>query len=249
MANSTYYQLGDNIVKQYINSLTIEVDEYWSDGNIGDNVYFTVYIFIDDFATVSEQNINTDTSSSASSTDYGIRISKDGYDVKTCDDINCVLSSSQGFSVLVHKKGVQDNSSILLDSIFTANASTDTITCTAHGLSNGDRVLVYSFGTLPGGLAEFTDYYVINSATNTFKVSLTNGGSAVNITSAGSGDHYVYEIPYIDHNLGYVPAIIGYSRNSGNSYISYKTNDIDSLLTDSANDYFYYIIFKNRNDG
>ena len=65
--------------------------------------------------------------------------------------------------------------------VFTA-ATTDIITSTAHGLVNGDIIKVISGTTLPAGLSTTVLYYVISSATNTFSVSLTNGGSAVDIT-------------------------------------------------------------------
>jgi len=71
----------------------------------GNTIYFTVYVFLDDFSTISENTINSGATSGASSEDYGIRISKGGYDVKTCDDIDCVLSSSF-FNNIVHKKGM-----------------------------------------------------------------------------------------------------------------------------------------------
>ena len=47
-------------------------------------------------------------------------------------------------------------------------------------------------GTLPGGLAAGTDYYVINSTIDDFKLSASIGGSAVNITGAsGGGTHTI----------------------------------------------------------
>ena len=92
--------------RQYINSLEIDVDSSFDSDNssVSDTVYFTIYIFLDDFRTVAENTINTGTTIGASSTDYGLRISKDGYDVKTCTDEQCVLSSSF-FNNIVHKKG------------------------------------------------------------------------------------------------------------------------------------------------
>ena len=72
---------------------------------------------------------------------------------------------------------------------FTADATTNELTAAAHGLVNGEDLLALSSGTLPGGLSIDTRYYVINAATNTFKVSTSKGGSAVDITSAGSGVH------------------------------------------------------------
>lgn len=65
----------------------------------------------------------------------------------------------------------------------TGTASTDVIDAVAHGFSNGDVGL---FGTLNGGAgltAGTVPYYIVNATTDTFKVSLTPGGSAVNFTS------------------------------------------------------------------
>lgn len=76
--------------------------------------------------------------------------------------------------------------------LFTASASTETITATAHGLSDGNKVLVFTDGgTLPGGLAEETEYYIIGSTANTFQLSTTSGGSAINLTTDGVGNNYV----------------------------------------------------------
>lgn len=71
---------------------------------------------------------------------------------------------------------------------FTAAAS-DVITAVAHGLSNGLIVTVTSTGALPAGLTAATNYYVVQATTDTFKVSLTLGGAAVDITDAGTGVH------------------------------------------------------------
>jgi hypothetical protein len=71
---------------------------------------------------------------------------------------------------------------------FTADASTDTATSAAHGLNNDDPVRVRSVGgALPTGLSANAKYYVINKTTNTLQLSLTVGGSVINLTSAGSG--------------------------------------------------------------
>lgn len=74
-------------------------------------------------------------------------------------------------------------------SSFTADAGTDVITSNGHGLSDGNQISLATGpgGTLPAGLNDTTTYFVRDSTTNTFKVALTNGGTAVNITSAGTG--------------------------------------------------------------
>lgn len=68
-----------------------------------------------------------------------------------------------------------------------AAASTDIITATAHGMTAGDTVRFASVGTATP-LTTTDVYYVIatNLAANTFSVSLTKGGSIVNITVDGT---------------------------------------------------------------
>jgi lysophospholipase L1-like esterase len=64
----------------------------------------------------------------------------------------------------------------------TATASTDVVNKVAHGLPNGVRV---KFATLTGGagLSTSTTYYVVNRTADTYQVSTTFGGSAVDITA------------------------------------------------------------------
>lgn len=67
-----------------------------------------------------------------------------------------------------------------------AEATTDTINLDGHGLSTGMRVFVMPLAdAIPGGLAETTIYYVIGADADSFQVSLTSGGSAVDITADG----------------------------------------------------------------
>ena len=68
----------------------------------------------------------------------------------------------------------------------------DQLFSVAHGMSDGDRVMLFNVfsETLPTGVSEGTIYYVVSSATNTFKVSTTSGGAAVDITALGGGEGY-----------------------------------------------------------
>ena len=73
---------------------------------------------------------------------------------------------------------------------FTGAASTDTLTATSHGFTNGDTVRVYADGAddVPTGLtAETVIYYVVSADTNTLQLSLTSGGDAVSLTADGQG--------------------------------------------------------------
>lgn len=66
----------------------------------------------------------------------------------------------------------------------------DQVFSPGHGMADGDRVMLFNtFGeTLATGLTEGTIYFVVSSAANTFKVSLTLGGAAVDITALGGGE-------------------------------------------------------------
>ena len=72
---------------------------------------------------------------------------------------------------------------------FTVNTGTDVVTLTAHGLQDGDRVRVSTSNTLPSPLVADTDYYIRDKTTDTFKLAATAGGSAIDITTAGTGTH------------------------------------------------------------
>jgi ELWxxDGT repeat protein len=78
------------------------------------------------------------------------------------------------------------------DGIFTADAATDTLTLNAHGFNNGVTVQVSNIGgALPGGVVANTLYYIVNATTNTFKLSTTLGGAAINLTNNGTGTQFV----------------------------------------------------------
>lgn len=66
-------------------------------------------------------------------------------------------------------------------------ASPCVVTWTAHPLVVGDKVSFETTGALPTGLAVGTNYYVISVTTNTFQISATPGGAAVNTSGTQSG--------------------------------------------------------------
>jgi hypothetical protein len=75
-----------------------------------------------------------------------------------------------------------------------ASADNDNFTDDSHGLQNNDRV-EFSADTLPGGISAETNYYVVNKADNTFEVSESLGGSAIDVTSVGSNVKYRKRYP------------------------------------------------------
>lgn len=72
---------------------------------------------------------------------------------------------------------------------FSGLASTDIFTAPGHDLVLNDIVVVLdlSGSALPTGLTQGTKYYIINVSGDTFQLSTSQGGSAVNITTNGAG--------------------------------------------------------------
>jgi len=68
-----------------------------------------------------------------------------------------------------------------------AGVVSNTIESAAHGLTNDMTIVVANVLTesLPAGLTEGTTYFVVGATTDTFQVSLTLAGAAVDITGLG----------------------------------------------------------------
>lgn len=77
----------------------------------------------------------------------------------------------------------------VLTGLGTVDASTDLILSKAHGLVADNRIFVEAVNaeSLPAGLSATTLYFVLATGltTDAFKVSLTSGGSAVDVTVSG----------------------------------------------------------------
>jgi hypothetical protein len=73
-------------------------------------------------------------------------------------------------------------------SVFTASATTDRITL-VEPIVDGVHFVLTTTTTLPAGLSLATAYYSVESDGYTCKLSATRGGSAINITDAGTGTH------------------------------------------------------------
>lgn len=69
---------------------------------------------------------------------------------------------------------------------FTADSSTDILTCAGHGFENGWMVF-FAGADLPAPLSAGKIYWVRDKTTDTFKVASTDGGAAVDMTDNGSG--------------------------------------------------------------
>lgn len=105
---------------------------------------------------------------------------------------------------------------------FLANASADTFTSPdAHGLANGVKVRLSSYGQLPVGLLPNTDYYVIQAETRNFRLSLTVEGQPVTFSTNGTGPH--------------VLETQGSERRAGPSALTFVVNPDFAPATDGNN--------------
>ncbi len=139
---------------------------------------------------------------------------------------------------------------------FQANAAQDLFTTAeGHGLANGVRVRVKSYGILPQGLLPDTDYYVVRTESLSFRLSTVPNGQPVNISTNGSGAH-VIQTQGAERRAG--PAAVTFSINQdffpgsdGNGRIrvaiqhSNTTGAITSTLTGQGTlgDPYIYTIF------
>lgn len=76
---------------------------------------------------------------------------------------------------------------------FTVNSISDIFTLEGgyNPFQNGHAVQVRTDDTLPGTLSSSTTYYVINRTSTTLQLSTSVGGSAVNMTDNGTGNHWL----------------------------------------------------------
>lgn len=100
------------LTRGYTDRVEIDVDEYFdSSASDGDTIYFTVYVFLDDFRAVAESSINSTITTNSTGNNYGIKVSKSGYKVKEATDEQLILSSAFPNQV-IHKKGISTAATI-----------------------------------------------------------------------------------------------------------------------------------------
>ena len=73
----------------------------------------------------------------------------------------------------------------------TGSAAADTLTKNSHGLANTTPLMIMG-ADIPAPLVADTVYYVVSTATDTFQLAAVSGGTAIPLTSDGSGTIEVY---------------------------------------------------------
>lgn len=76
-------------------------------------------------------------------------------------------------------------------SVIISNSSPAVIVWQGHGLHAGDTLRLTTTGSIPSGLNTATTYFILSTGltTDSFRVSLTAEGTAINTSSAGNGVH------------------------------------------------------------
>lgn len=82
--------------------------------------------------------------------------------------------------------------------VSSVSASANTMTLDGHGLATNDAITfrVESGGSMPSPLVAGTTYYAIRVSDSQFSVSLTVGGGAVDLTTAGSNLVLIRPLPW-----------------------------------------------------
>ena len=82
---------------------------------------------------------------------------------------------------------------------FTVNATTDYLTWSGWTPTDADSYQLSNSGgatgALPAGLSTYTRYFVRDTTGSTCKLAATSGGTAIDITGAGTGTHFIGEVP------------------------------------------------------
>lgn len=81
-----------------------------------------------------------------------------------------------------------DGSDPLIAVVDGTGVTNNTLAATNHGLANDQRVRVLQLpgtGAVPTGLSQNTTYWVVGTANDTFQLSATQGGAAIDLTGEG----------------------------------------------------------------
>ncbi len=110
--------------------------------------------------------------------------------------LNTVLTTTGSGNTFVTYTGKQGsiNFQVGIDTFipYTVNISTNFITAASGDFPDDTAVYVATEDTFPNPLSDAFTFFVINSTGLTFQLSLTQNGSAIDITTTGTGRQYIY---------------------------------------------------------
>lgn len=104
----------------------------------------------------------------------------------------------------------------------------DTVNLTSHGLSDGDEA-AFSSITSTTGIVINTIYYVVGATANTFQVAATAGGSALALTTDGSGT-LKYKATVVTINANVSVILSRPATSSGTNTLAFRTLKTNTAL-------------------
>jgi hypothetical protein len=114
------------------------------------------------------------------------------------------------------------------------NTTSNTITISSHSFSAGDNVTYIKGTTEIGGLTNNTEYFIINTTTNTIQLATTVSGSAISLTGIGTGSQTLRKIKV--YNFPYYGADT-FIHNTTTNLINFTVgDDINSLYIYNSED-------------
>ncbi len=122
---------------------------------------------------------------------------------------------------------------------FTATAATDVIAAPNHPFVNTDMVrLSVSGGTLPAGVTVLTDYYVRDAVAGvSLKLAATVSGAAIDLTTAGTGNMFIGELP-ASTMVGMKLILSDLYEERGDTVIGRSTNSLPVTIPRAAAHWF-----------
>lgn len=117
-----------------------------------------------------------------------------------------------------------------LDSV---NISTDTFTLVSHGFSNGSVVVFVNIGTVLD-IDILTTYYARDVTADTFKLSVTNGGSVLNITGTSTTPPALFRASLLWNGSTFALNASGLLSISGSTYAGWfiPTGSLPTVVID-----------------
>ena len=121
-------------------------------------------------------------------------------------------------------------------------ASPAVVTSAGHGLADQAPIIFSTTNVLPAPLVVDTVYYVKTPLTDTFNISATPGGAAINTTNAGSGTHSAWGTKALTTlaNTAIINSTNRYAR-SGNVFVPFTGGTFPSAVTTDAGKYRFRI--------
>lgn len=107
-------------------------------------------------------------------------------------NIRCMLLSASATFAAAHTAVSSVANATVAANVTITIATPGVVTDTAHGFSNGQTIKFETTGALPTGLVAGTYYYIVNKTTDSYQLSATSGGVAINTTGSQSGVHTRY---------------------------------------------------------